>query len=256
MMVIDPRIAAVSYLNTIPFLYGVEHEGNLRADLSLSDPTSCIQDFAEHRADIALVPAAAVPMLPDAQLITTYCVGALTASRLALLVSHDPIAEVRRVFLGDSTSTAAQLAAYLLQKHWKINPEYIVLEGHARRLEAQRGDAFLVTDDDVFEFEGAFPYVYDLSAEWAKATRMPFAFAVWVAHKQTDPELIEAVQQAFTFGLERSYEALLDSGLDTECEEAYAYLSQIDYIFDHQKYKALHKFWDSGIKVSPRANPG
>lgn len=35
------------------------------------------------------------------------------------------------------------------------------------------------------------------------------------------------------------------------------YLTQnIDYIFDNQKHKALQKFWDSGIKVTPRANPG
>ena len=63
MMVIVPRIAAVSYLNTIPFIYGIGHEGNLRAELLLSPPAVCAKNFAEHKADIALVPAAAVPSL-------------------------------------------------------------------------------------------------------------------------------------------------------------------------------------------------
>ena len=54
MMVIVPRIAAVSYLNTIPFIYGIEHEGNLRAELLLSPPSLCAKNFAEHKADIAL----------------------------------------------------------------------------------------------------------------------------------------------------------------------------------------------------------
>ena len=63
MMVIVPRIAAVSYLNTIPFIYGIGHEGNLRAELLLSPPAVCAKNFAEHKADIALVPAAAVPSI-------------------------------------------------------------------------------------------------------------------------------------------------------------------------------------------------
>ena len=29
-----------------------------------------------------------------------------------------------------------------------------------------------------------------------------------------------------------------------------------DYIFDNQKDKALKKFWNSGLKAVPRANPG
>ena len=33
-------------------------------------------------------------------------------------------------------------------------------------------------------------------------------------------------------------------------------LSGFDYIFDNQKHKALQQFWDSGLKVAPRANPG
>ena len=53
MMVIVPRIAAVSYLNTIPFIYGIEHEGNLRAELLLSPPALTPKNYAEHKADIA-----------------------------------------------------------------------------------------------------------------------------------------------------------------------------------------------------------
>ena len=68
-MVIVPRIAAVSYLNTIPFIYGIGHEGNLRAELLLSPPAVCAKNFAEHKADIALVPAAAVPSLADADVV-------------------------------------------------------------------------------------------------------------------------------------------------------------------------------------------
>lgn len=60
-----------------------------------------------------------------------------------------------------------------------------------------------------------------------------------------------------TFGLEHTYEAILEAGFDKKPYDAYEYLTRnIDYIFDNQKRRALQKFWDSGLKVSPRVNPG
>lgn len=154
-MVIVPRIAAVSCLSTTPFIYGIRHEGNLRAELLLSDPDTVIQDFLEHKADIALIPFTAVPLLADARTVTEYCVGGVAAEREALLASDDPLVGI-----------------------WK----------------EQCGE-------------------------------LPFAFAVWVARADTDPDTIEA-------------------------------LSGFDYIFDNEKNQALQQFWDAGIKVAPRANPG
>lgn len=113
MMVIVPRIAAVSYLNTIPFIYGIEHEGNLRAELLLSPPAVCAKNFAEHKADIALVPAAAVPSLADADIVTEYCIGAAGPVRTVVLLSGGPIETVRRVFLDAHSLTSVQLAGYL-----------------------------------------------------------------------------------------------------------------------------------------------
>lgn len=74
-MVMVPRIAAVSYLDTTPFLYGIKHEGHFRAELLLSDFTTVFSDFQSGRADIALVPVHLVPHLSGAGIITDYCLG-------------------------------------------------------------------------------------------------------------------------------------------------------------------------------------
>ena len=192
MMVIVPRIAAVSYLNTIPFIYGIEHEGNLRAELLLSPPAVCAKNFAEHKADIALVPAAAVPSLADAEIVTEYCIGAAGPVRTVVLLSGEPIETVRRVFLDAHSLTSVQLAGYLLAKHWKVSPEYYTMEDYAQLDHALPGDAFLLIGDKVFDYEGRFAYSYDLAAEWKKATRLPFAFAVWIARKGVDDRRVAA----------------------------------------------------------------
>ena len=87
-MVIVPRIAVVSCFSTTPFIYGIQHEDNLRAGLLLSDPAETIQAFSEHKADIALIPAAAMPSLTDARIVTEYCVGGVPASKEEIGRAH------------------------------------------------------------------------------------------------------------------------------------------------------------------------
>lgn len=87
-------------------------------------------------------------------------------------------------------------------------------------------------------------------------TPLPLAFAVWVAREGVDPDTIEGLQQALIYGLEHSYEAILDSEYAADAVRAYERLTHFDYLFDNQKNNALEKFWDSGLKVAPRTNPG
>ena len=257
MMVSVPSIAAVSYLNTIPFIYGIRHEGNFRADLLLSPPSECTKNYVEGRADLALLPAAAVPSLKSTDVITEYCIGAVGPVRTVVLLSDGPVSEVRRVFLDPHSQTSVQLVGYLAAHRWKIAPEWYSLDDYEQLRHAQEGDAFLLIGDRVFDHEEKFRYKYDLAAEWQAATKLPFAFAVWVARKGTPYEVIESLQHALTFGLEHTYEAILEAGFDKKPYDAYEYLTRnIDYIFDNQKRRALQKFWDSGLKVSPRVNPG
>ena len=124
MMVSVPSIAAVSYLNTIPFIYGIRHEGNFRADLLLSPPSECTKNYVEGRADLALLPAAAVPSLKSTDVITEYCIGAVGPVRTVVLLSDGPVSEVRRVFLDPHSQTSVQLVGYLAAHRWKIAPEF------------------------------------------------------------------------------------------------------------------------------------
>ena len=164
MMVTVPRIAVVSCLSTTPFIYGIRHEGNLRAELLLSTPSESLQRFVDRQADIALIPAAAYPTLKSARLVTEYCVGGVPASLDALLGSDDPLVEA-----------------------WK-------------------------------------PYAH-----------LPMAFALWVAHPEVEPETVEALQYALTYGLERGYEAILESPYADDAGGAYEGLAHFDYILTIRK---------------------
>ena len=257
MMVLGARIAAVSYLNTIPFIYGIQHEGNLRADLLLAPPTGCYENYVSGRADIALMPSAMVPSLTSTNIITDYCIGSSGKVRTVVLLSNVPIAQVRRIYLDAHSRTSVQLCGYLAANLWRIQPEWYALEDYSQVAFAEKEDAFLLIGDKVFDHEGLFNYSYDLSEEWNRATGMPFAFAVWVARKGTSYEQIDALQRALTFGVESIWEAVVEHGFDQKHYNAYEYLTQnIDFVFNAEKHSALQKFWNAGLKIEPRSNPG
>lgn len=252
------KITAVSYLNTIPFIYGLRHASSFASDLLLCPPAQCADNYRDKKADVALIPVAEVPQFKDAQIITDYCIGAVQEVRTVELFSTVPVREVRRVMLDTHSRTSVQLAGWLAAKVWKIAPEWIALDSYQNLAHsAAKGDAFLLIGDKVFDCENEFPYKYDLAEEWRKATSLPFCFAVWVARKGTPYAVMDELQHAFTYGVEHIYEAVTEFGFDNKNYDAYDYLTRnIDFLFDEQKRKALDKFWNSGIKVVPRVNPG
>ena len=255
-MAIIPTITAVSYLNTIPFVYGLQHADNLRADLLLAPPAECAKNYIEGKADIALLPAAVVPELKQTNIITDYCIGAVGAVRTVTVMSNTPIGRVKRIWLDAHSRTSVQLCGYLAKHKWHIEPEWLHMPDYAVVEQAKEGDAFLLIGDKVFGYEGKFAYTYDLAIEWREITKLPFAFAVWVARKGVPYEITDELQRALTFGVEHIWEAVSESrymGADGGIT-AYDYLTRnIDFILDDEKHKALKKFWDAGIRIVPRS---
>ena len=255
-MAIIPKITAVSYLNTIPFVYGIEHAETLRADLLLAPPADCAKNYIEGKADIALLPAAVVPTLRDTNIITDYCIGAVGAVRTVTVMSDTPIGQVRRIWLDPHSRTSVQLCGYLAQHKWHIAPEWLAMTDYAITEERSEGDAYLLIGDKVFDYEGRFKFCYDLAIEWREVTKLPFAFAVWVARKGVPYEITDELQRALTFGVEHIWEAVIKSKYmgDDAGITAYDYLTRnIDFILDEEKHRALKKFWDAGIRIVPRS---
>lgn len=255
-MVLLPRIAAVSNLDTVPFIYGIGHEGNFRAELLLTSPALCIENFVEGRADIALLPITAIPALKSAELLTDYCIST-SGSYTSVIVSQSPIAKIRRIFCDPNDFSSLQLAGYLATHRWKITPEWVELLDVAQMDVATEGDAFLLCGETALTYSGRFTLRLDLAAEWHAQTTLPFVFSAWVARKGTSYEVTDALEEALTFGIERTYEAVVAAHLQIKPDDAYEHLSRdIDYLFDHQKHKAMQLLWDSGMKITLRANPG
>ncbi len=254
-MAIYPKIAVVSQIDTVPFVYGIRHEGNFRAELlTLSSPTDCTELFRQGKADIALLPAVVVPSLRSSEIITDYCTGAAGASHSAVVACNAPIGKIRRIGVTPMAGTAAEVAAWLSQNRWHIAPEWIAVGGD--RTEAADDEALLLTGCAAREAAARHAFVYDVAGEWVEATRQPLAFDVWVGHKGLSYEVHDALQRALTFGLEHTFEAVAASDY---AAAPYAYdhlVREVDFLFDIEKHTALQRLWECGLKVAPKVNPG
>lgn len=240
----------------MPFLYGIRREGNFRAELSLVSPEESLRRLLDGSADVALIQADAVPAACGVHPVTGYCIGASGASSLALLAGGGTTAEVRRILYDPARTAAMRLAAYVLHRRWNLAPEFVACPAGAFPDAAAPDELLLLADDRAAFRAPQLPIFCDLTAEWRRLTRLPFVFWVWAARDGVDPEWIEGLHNALTFGIEHTYEALAGSDFAARLGEAYAYSAAVDYVFDSQKQKALRKFWDAGLKIEPRVNPG
>lgn len=251
-------IAAVSYLNTIPFLYGIRHSAGSGAELLLSPPNGCAQAFDSRKADIALIPVGALGGLADRDfdIVTPWCIGADGPVRTVVMMSDSPLNEIRRVRLDGHSMTSVRLAKTLARQYWKINPKWEEPDDYRALAAPEPGDAFVLIGDKVFDNERRFARTWDLAEEWKKHTDLPFVFAVWVARKSVPDETIAAFEDALMLGMERIWESILESEY-ADRDYAYEYLTRnIDYFFDGPKHKALQRFVESLRDASAHPNPG
>lgn len=237
------KISAVSYLNTLPFVYGLKNSGLSGYDLQLDNPSECARKLINGQVDIGLIPIAAIADIDHPHILTDYCIGADGAVRTVNILSDVPINEVKRLYLDYQSRTSVLLAKILVSKWWKMKPELLdAFPGYENEISGDT--AGLVIGDRVFTESKKHSYSYDLAKEWKEMTGLPFTFALWVANKKLPTEFLENFKAALRFGLSNKDKAVeLYTGHNVSKEELTDYLENaINYEYDHAKDEALQLY--------------
>lgn len=197
------RVSAVSYLNTKPYIYGLQHaaEQGLPIILSQDNPAVCADKLMEGIADIGLVPVGALHQIPNAKIIPGYGIGAVGAVQTVMLYACVPVQEITAVVLDYQSRTSVRLAQLLFRDHFKCKPVYISAQPGFES-EISGTTAAVVIGDRTFSLNGTFPYEYDLADEWYQLTGLGFAFAVWVTTRNLSVEVIQQFSSALAYGID------------------------------------------------------
>jgi len=228
------RVSAVSYTNSLPFIYGIEHsEVMSRIVLSRDIPSHCAYKLIHDQADVGIVPVGALPDIEQAAIIGEYCLGAVGAVNSVFIFSSKPIEEVVTLRLDAQSRTSNRLAAILLRYYWKREVEIV---------ESGEADAYVEIGDRTFGKPERSAYSYDLSLYWQRLTGLPFAFAVWAANKPVPDEFVRLFNEALRYGIEHR-EALIRTLPKRLDFDYHTYLMKnIDYVFDEGKQQAVKEF--------------
>lgn len=236
------NVAAVSYLNTIPFLYGLKQSAVAKdMRLTLVPPAQCADLLEQGAVDLSLTPVAAIPRLPACRPVGNYCIGAVRPVRTVVLLSNTPVTAIETIYLDPHSRTSAVLVRLLAKYHWQIAPAFLPLSAAAFPLKAT--EACMLIGDKVFAQEQEYTFCYDLAAAWLQLTGKPFVFAVWMSTRRLEPGFLHAFNEALAYGVSHIPEAIAAEGQAYDSTMAADYLTRnIDYAFDPQKQAGLQDF--------------
>jgi chorismate dehydratase len=248
------RISAVSYANTLPYVYGLTRCPDIPPmALSFDYPARCAEKIISGEADIGLIPVAVLSELDYYEILPGFCLGATGKVRTVLLVSTVPLSEIRQVRLDYQSRSSVQLARLLARDFWKISPVWIDgrMEDDQRQLE--KGEARVLIGDRTFAAEKQYPYCYDLAEAWVAWTGLPFVFAAWVANKSIDPAFVKQFTYCLRYGVNNIPEAsrLAEDNPALRNVNMVSYLSEnLSYLLDNSKLRGLKLFREKILTLS------
>jgi chorismate dehydratase len=253
------RIAASTYLNSAPLVYGFAHGSQRHLVKFMGDaaPSRCARMLSDGKCDIALIPVIEYQRTEGLRIIPDVAVASKERVRSVILAARCPLAEAQVVTLDSSSRTSQTLTRILFAKLYGASPQFIertpdssfdcenMLEG---------SDAALVIGDPAFRLKAVSSRydleTYDLAEEWRKLTGLPFVFAVWAAR--------EGICQSAGFqkldfaasrreGLQRIDEItrLYSERLRQPQAELLGYLQEsVNFHLDRENLRGLQRFYE------------
>jgi chorismate dehydratase len=239
------KISVVSYLNTTPFIYGMENNAELMnaIDLAKDIPSECARKLLEGEVDLGLIPVAVIPQLKESHIISDYCIGANGAVKTVLLLSDVPLHEIETIFLDYQSRTSVALCQILCKELWNINPKFEQAKpGFENKIKGN--SAGVIIGDRTFNLDKSYSYKFDLSEEWFKLTGLPVVFAAWVSNKKIDSSFIELFNASLEEGIKNIDIAIEESNQNKISNSRLEkYLKKdIQFNLDQEKLKALKLF--------------
>lgn len=237
------RITAISYYNTLPFIYGLTYSGLLSGyELNLEVPSVSARKIISNEAEIGLIPVGALPGISNYHIVSNLCIGADKDIKSVLLLANVAMPDIKTIYLDTDSLTSVNLVRVLAQKYWKTNPQWKSLSELKGKLSQDEG--MVLIGDKTFGLSGQYPFCYDLAGEWIKYTGLPFVFAVWISRQPLPEQFEKSFQSALAWGVEHREESIIMAvNPHITDQELISYLkNDISYNLDEQKKKGMGLF--------------
>ena len=203
-------MCAVSYLNTVPLVWGMLHGGQQGLfDLLFRVPAECADMVASGAADMGIIPSFEL-IRRDYGVVPGVGIACRGAVRSILLVSSRPANQVRTLAADASSRTSVALARIVLARRYGVEPAVVRRPPDLPGMLGEADSALIIGDPALHIDPETTPFhVYDLGREWMDMTGLPMVFAVWAGPREfVTPQVAAAFQDSCDCGL-RSLERIV-----------------------------------------------
>ncbi len=249
-----PRLCAVSYLNTLPLVWGILHGRQQELfDMSFSVPAECADRLGSGSADIGVVPCAELRRL-NLEVIPGAGIACRGPVRSILLISEVPPDRIRTLATDASSRSSVMLARIVLAQRYAVEPQLISMPPDLPAM-LEKADAALIIGDPALHLNPAtLPFhVMDLGAEWVEMTGLPMVFAVWAGRKGAVPAWAqEALKESLQFGMRHIDDIVQSGGRERGVADALAkdYLTEhIVFELGEREYEGMNRFLQLASEV-------
>lgn len=257
------RIGKISYLNCVPFYYGLS---DLEGDaLQVYEEVPVKINQAMRAGEIDVAPISSLEYLnhqEDYYVLPDIAIGARDFSGSVLLFSNEKIETLndQTIALSEESYSSVTLLKILLEAKLKYKNQFVVCPSNPEKMLADYKAALVIGDDALFYNPEEFIYKYDLSELWWSWTAKPFCFALWAVRKEfadQSPERVNAFYGNLKMNLAKNLlniEELIKNELemdflDERFTKVFGYLFNLSYGFDESMEEGLKHFYELSEKM-------
>lgn len=266
------KVGRIPYANLFPIFYALQkQEGFQSYEFIEGVPSELNKMIREGLLDVSPSSSIEYILRPfHYHLIDGHSISSNGPIKSILLFSRIPIEKLggKRINYSFQSETSVALLDVILKKFYGIKCELKV----AQRPEDLHSDAFLLIGDDALKYKARVHrqketgkginknveyslstieydlFVYDLGELWFKLTGFPFVFALWIARKDLDKEILSRFQEDLDRAKETAISNLFEIAKHSSLKEfmseksIVSYWKLIDYDFKERHRDSLKLF--------------
>jgi predicted solute-binding protein len=245
-------VCAVSYLNTVPLVWGMLHGGEREVfDLRFALPSECADQVAQGEADIGIL-----PVIEMARQKLDYFRGTGIAChgpvRSILLISKVPLREIRTVATDSGSRTSVMLTRVILAEKFGVEPRVVSRPADLSTMLGEADAALLIGDAALRVDPVKLPFeTLDLGGEWVALTGLPMVFAVW-SGRVCDDRYTRAFIDSHEFGMAHIEEIVASESRGFDPALVRKYLTEhIVFQLGEKDYAGLDLFLQKASRFEP-----
>jgi chorismate dehydratase len=241
------KLGVVSYLNSKPLVYALEHSPlGKNFELIYDVPSACAQMLSRGEVDLALLPSIEYARHEGLSIVPEICISSFGPVKSVMLFSRVSLAKIHTIAVDTSSRTSVALLKILCHKKWGLDPLFVPAYPDLETMLKYQQAALIIGDRALLAHRQNL-LVYDLGEEWSTWTRRPFVYALWVGKKDAlSPPQAQVLLRAKDLGIAHLGEIAWHygsmNGWNPELSRSY-FIDNIKYHLGNKEIQGLRLFY-------------